>query len=198
MLATSARAVVLEAVKKCHQEYPNISFVIDYTKDSDLDKYDLIITDNMAYSNKYEEIELITEKIVLAISDKNPLSEKDKIKIDDLREQKFITLCQNNALYHITKKICNFKDFEPNVSIFCEEKSYISDCVKSDMGISLVPMCSWKKYFSDGMILKEIEDIPESFAKKRTLLLYGRERYISRAAKLFIDILVNTAKEYEA
>ncbi len=197
LLAISARAVVLNAVKKYCQEYPNVSFTIDYDLNGSLKDYDLVITDNMSYAKEIAEIELLSDKMFLAVSKEHHLSKKKNIYIEDLKHEKFVTYGKNNGLYHQTKAICNLKNFDPDVAIYCDEIDYILKCVELNIGISLVPSLSWKDFITDNISLRKIIDIPVHFTEKETAIYYNREKYISTATKLFINTLVETGKKYK-
>ena len=181
------RRIVTEAIEKFRLEYPKVSFVINHSSILD-EKSDLIITDNITDENSLEKKLLVTEDILLALSKNNPLAKERSLKISDLKNERFITMPKESSLYNITKELC--RDFFPNIAIMTDDPFYIRKYIELGLGIAFVPAFSWKGQFPENVVLKNISDF-----KRHTYIYYSKIRYMSNAAKCFLENLIKTISQ---
>jgi DNA-binding transcriptional LysR family regulator len=143
----------------------------------------------------YETI--MTEEILLAIPPHHRISERIKeirtnnhpyleINLNDLREEPFILLKQNQKLHQISTYICEQAGFKPKIILETESIEAAHAFVAAGMGITFIPdtLTSFNK-FQQHPIYLSIEKLKPI----RTLVVaYRKGKYISKAAKEFISL----------
>ncbi len=181
------RRIVTEAIEKFRLKNPKVSFVLNHST-TYIEKSDLIISTAPPNESAWEKKLLVTENILLAVSKDNFLAKEKSLKISDLKNERFITMPKESSLYNITKELC--KDFAPNIAIMTDDPFYIRKYIELDLGIAFVPSFSWKGQFSENVVLKSIGDF-----KRHTYIFYPKNRYMSNAAKCFLESLIKTASQ---
>lgn len=122
LLVATNRALVNEAVKFICSKYKGVTFYIENSDEKaviDSDDYDLIITDNFPFLrddrrlSRYHSVNLISEKLLLAVHKDNPLSTDENPTIADLLFERIVTLSDQSGLYYLTRHACNRNGFSP-------------------------------------------------------------------------------------
>lgn len=196
LLVETNRYIVNEAIRTFRKKYKSISFSIDYELNNDRDKYDLIITDNVSFKKRYRSYPLLTERILLALPKCHPLAKEERVHVSKLENDPFIITDPQSGLFTITRRICSCGHFEPSVSIAANDPDTVMRHVEAGLGITIVPEISWHPLFSENVLLKEFDGIKEEYKNRPSLILCHTEKYASRAMRLFIDELTETAKQF--
>lgn len=183
------RRIVTSAIESFRMEHPAVNFFINHNPEADFRGFDLIISDEAIMDRGYEKKLLINEEILLAMCRENPVANAEELKPADLREQRFITMPKGSSLFMHTNLICSLGGFVPNIAIQSDDPFYIRKYVELGLGIAFVPKFSWEGLFSDKVVLKKVGSF-----KRNTCIFYSRERYRSKAAKLFFDKLLSYAE----
>ena len=108
-----------------------------------------------------------------------------------LENEKFITMNNNSGLYKLTNEICNSEGFTPNIVIQSDDPNYIRKYIEMGLGISFIPSLSWKDAFSENVECRQVFNV-----KRYTFAYLSTQKYLSKAALLFFDTLLEVAKEY--
>ena len=191
ILVETNRHIVTKTIELFQDTYDGALFFINHSSDNILEKYDLIISDKILELKNFKKHLLIVDNLLLAMNKSNPLATKDNILIKDLENEKFITMGNQSGLYNLTNEICNSAGFAPNIVIQSDDPYYIRKYIEMGLGISFVPSLSWKGEFSKNVECRQVID------KKRFTYAYiNTQKHISKATSLFLDALLDTAKEY--
>ncbi len=148
------RRVVTHAIERFKAAYPTVNFILRHEQDAALD-FDILISDVCPPDYEQRAI-LVGEDILLALRRDHPLAARAALTIEDLRDERFISMPKGRSLYAITMDICRSGNFEPNISIQTDDPHYIRQYVALGLGIAFVPACSWQGLFSDEVVLKKI------------------------------------------
>lgn len=185
----SNRRVITGAIECFRAKYPCVNFFINHNPQEDFKGFDLVISDEAIMDKDYEKRLLISEDILLAMCTENPLANMEKLNPYDLKEQRFITMPKGSSLFMHTNLICSMGGFMPNIAIQSDDPFYIRKYVELGLGIAFVPSFSWKGLFSDKVVLKNVGNF-----KRNTCVFFGRNKYKSKAVKLFLDELLKHAE----
>lgn len=185
----SNRRVITGAIESFRTKYPYVNFFINHNPCADFKGFDLIISDEALMNKDYDKRLLISEDLLLAMSRENPLANIEKLTPEDLKKQRFITMPKGSSLFMHTNLICSLGGFVPNISIQSDDPFYIRKYVEMGLGIAFVPDFSWKGLFSDKVILKKVGSL-----KRNTCVFFSKNRYKSKAVKLFLDNLSEYAQ----
>lgn len=183
------RRTVTRVIERFKEEHPHISFIINHSLPGENDNYDLIISDDTFKKHNFEKNLLMTENIVLAISENNPLARKKTISAEDLKNQKFITMPDNTSLFKYTNLICNSLGFVPHIAIKSDDPFYLRKYVELELGIAFIPEFSWQGQFSEKITFKPIGNF-----KRNTYVFRSNEKHMSYSAKVFLKELINEFK----
>lgn len=188
ILALTNRRIVTTAVELFEKKYPSVSFFINHFDDENLDDYDIIITDKLLSDRRFSKKLLVEEDILLAVAKSNQLANKD-FTVQDLENERFISMSEKSGIYKLTQQICSSAGFVPNIVIQSDDPYYIRKYIEMGMGVSFIPSISWKGLFSDNVICKKITD-----TKRITHVYNNAQKYISRACESFMSELFEIGK----
>lgn len=192
ILTEANRNVVTKAIENFQENYKNVSFYVNHTSDGSPDKYNLIISDKLFNQKYLKKHLLIVDRIFLAIRKDNPLATKKEISVKDLENEQFITMGTESGITKITKEICHMAGFIPNITVQSDDPFYIRKYVELGLGISFFPSVSWGGMFSDNIVCREIIKM-----KRDTFVYFNTQKYTSKAAELFLEILLKEAAKMQ-
>lgn len=179
------RRIVMQVIERFRKQFPQVSFVISHKLDENED-YDFVITDDLFRGKNMEGRRIISEEISLAVKKDNPLSQKHKIEISDIKNENFISMSRESSLFEVTHRFCSSKGFEPNIVIQSDDPFYMRKCVELGLGVAFVPAISWKGMFSEEIVLKHIEGF-----RRNTCVYRNKNSFLSQTAEEFFDILIS-------
>ena len=191
ILVETNRHLVTKTIEQFQICYSDVVFFINHSSEDVLEKYDLIITDRILEKKNFKKHLLIVENLNLAMKKSNPLSKKSSVSVKNLENEKFITMGNKSGLFKLTNEICNREGFTPNIVIQSDDPYYIRKYIEMGLGISFVPSLSWKDGFSDDVVSMRLVN-----AKRYTYVYQHTQKHMSKATSLFLNALLDTAKEY--
>lgn len=195
LLALEGRRFAFDCVSHFAEKYPHINFSIshDYSGDQAA-QYDLCISSVQSHQQMHGFMPLIQERIVLAVHEEHPLAGQKSVRLNELRNEKFITMSPRSTLYAITFEQCRLAGFEPHVPFICDDPYYVRKYVSENMGVSLAPSISWAGRFRDNTRLIPVE---EPRILMTSYLIWDERRYLSPAVRLFRDYMMEEAKKID-
>jgi DNA-binding transcriptional LysR family regulator len=119
------------------------------------------------------------EHIVLAVSKKNPLSQRDSVALADLANEPFVSLLPG-TLYDMVESMYLEAGFVPNVVIEEQDYARITAYVAEDFGVTLAPAITWFGHRENGIAKIPISDV----SRKRYLYLKWPENTVMNTATL--------------
>ncbi|MBE6701432.1 MAG: LysR family transcriptional regulator [Ruminococcaceae bacterium] len=181
------RNLVMNIIEYFKKKYPEVLFTINHNLDFDPKDYDVLISDDEIVYKDFERKLFTSEDIYLAVEKNNPIVKLNNITPDVLSSNNFISTSKDTSLWRHTHRICFSKGFSPNVSIKCDDTTYLRKYIELGLGIAFVPE-SWRDVLTDNVALLKIGDY-----KRNTYMFYNLDALQSKAVKLFIDTLTNYA-----
>ena len=170
-----------------------MSFSIDHTKRWHYDNYDLIITDNFPFKESYKRCYFLQEPIVAVIHKSHPLAKKETISPLDLKGERLMTLSQGSGTATLVTQICADAGFTHDLFLQTDDEYSMLNFVEEGLGIALLPKRILRPLFSESVVLKPIAD-----KKTRcTVLCYNKNKYQTKAVRLFTSSLLAIARDEE-
>lgn len=157
LLVLCSRKIVTDFIGEYKIKYPSITFKINHNYSSDFKDYDLCICDAHSVPKNFNTITLFQEKYGIAVN-KDNYSLPNPISLAELADRKFIMMYKDAILTKDTLRFCRKYGFEPKTDIICEDPLYVRQYVEIGLGITFVPMKSWKNLFSDKVRLIDFND----------------------------------------
>lgn len=184
------RRVVTRSIEKFRSVYPQISFYINHNISSS-DEVDIIVADD-GFNGKHMKKELLlSEDIVLAVSEHNALYGKKKVISEDLINQRFITMPDDSSIFRYTQRICSDMGFTPEIAIQSDDPYYVRKYVELGLGIAFVPSISWQGLFSENTTFIKVGKY-----KRNTYVFWNEDKYMSRGIETFLKELISECKSY--
>ena len=185
--------LVLTCVPVFLKIYPNVRFSIShgYYEEKDAD-YDLCISSETAFRHLNESIPLLDERMILAVHEDHPLAKAKTVRLSDLQGESLISMPSQSALSRIVTNRCRALGFEPEVSVVCDDPYYVRKYVSENLGVAVTPEISWRGRFRDNTKLIPFE---EEDMRVCSYILWNSKRYMSPAAKMFMEYLQEEAKK---
>ncbi|MCR8641697.1 LysR family transcriptional regulator [Paenibacillus sp. N1-5-1-14] len=182
------------------QQYPQIEIVLVEETSTNLETLtanggtDLSLLSLPLQHESLSYEHLLDEEIMLALPPNHRLVESHlnadgtttPITIDELIHEPFIALKKNQGLRQFTRELCEDSGFTPTIVFESSNIETVQSLVAAGMGIAFVPYMITKRASSD---LTPVH-LPLAIQPVRTLVLaYRKGRYVSNAAKAFIDTM---------
>lgn len=130
------------------------------------------------------KIPFTLDRMVALLPIAHPLSESASIRLEQLKEEKFILLNQGTLLRQIAIDACQRSGFLPDIVLSCQRLNSIVDLVSQGAGVSLIMDRHMKEplYFNNPAECKRFEAVPIAPPVfSRTFLCYPRSRVLSHA-----------------
>jgi len=148
------RRIVMDTIEIFQKQYPDISFIITHTADSDLNSYDIVITDK-DFETSLVKKEIARENLLLAYNQES-FCFNGRPTVQQLANCPFITMSSGSSINDYTQEICHDLGFAPRIVLQSEDPFYIRKCIELGLGIAIVPELSWHGLFSDCVNLQSI------------------------------------------
>lgn len=178
----SNRRLVMQAVDVYRRQYPAVDIVIRHGVEDD--DFDLLIADDRVDNPQWQRQKILSEEILLAVSQNAPLARKETVTAEDLAECAFITMGRESNLYAQTAQICRHFGVTPRIALMSDDPFYIRRCVDLGLGVAFVPALSWQGQFPDGVVLRSVGEW------RRHTYVYHKEGALPPQVRAFLDILL--------
>lgn len=185
--------IIPKLIKEFQTLYPkiniNMSIQSSRTLISMLEKYEIEFIFLSHYvdidKNKYMIKPFCTDELALILSINHKLADKSSCKLDEIKDELFITKDLDSSLYRfLDEKIHDF-NFEKKLIISKQEA--IKHAVIEGIGISIMSKLSVETEVKAGLIKTlEIEDYN---LKRKINLVYDKQKHMTPAGQAFLKLL---------
>lgn len=153
----AASALITGAIIEYQKNHDGINFQVMQEKENDL--YDIGITTKLLYQlpeNNTNDTFVCTEKIYLAVPNSHPLAKKNRIKLQDVKDEGFISLMGSRQLRWICDRYCAHAGFEMRVVFESDSPAAVQNMIGAKMGVGFWPEFTWGKVNKENVKLLEI------------------------------------------
>jgi len=182
------RRIVTVAIERFKEKYPDVNFYLSHHYKDD-GEFDLVISDILPLDNNKTKELLVTEKIMVALREDNPLCRVKKADLSMFKNERFISMPEDSSLYRLTEEICMCHGFKPNIAIKSDDPYYVRRYAELGLGVMFVPSFSWQGQFSKEICFMDICD-----CTRDTYVFYNSQKYIPKVVKEFKNILFEVCK----
>lgn len=166
----------------------------DTSNDNNLDHdVELLIASPQAFSDeKWDSRLLFTDRLALAVPPQSHLYEKDSCTLEDLKDEWLIDL-SGSAFNKYVHSLCQKRGFVPKSRVSCDYT--LRPRIALNEGIPFISLfnCKHVDLFSELKFLP----ITDDDAVRPQAVFWRKNRYISTAAQLFVDYLVDFYRDYQ-
>ncbi|MBR6807972.1 MAG: LysR family transcriptional regulator [Clostridia bacterium] len=190
----AASSIVTEAIIEYRKTHPGINFHVIQNRKNEL--YDIEITTGTAYvHNDFDDEFVCSEKIFLAVPSDGKYSSVDKIALEDVKNEGFVSLFGSKQLRSICDGFCKRSGFEANIIFESDSPDAVKNMIGSSIGIGFWPEFTWGKLTGDHVKLLKITS-PE--CKRNIIISYKNLKSDSTYVKGFYNFLVDFFKKRRA
>lgn len=145
-IPTMAHYGLINLINELKSTYPSLQLTIDEREGSDIfsalesGEYELAFARlNNLDEKKYEAIELYRERLGVLLPAAHPLAERGSIPLRALKEENFLSLSPQTALYDFFIDACRqYGGFTPKIGYVSTRPENIADMTGHGMGVSLM------------------------------------------------------------
>ena len=184
ILNKSMRRKTTELITEYSASHSNVNFKTVFTLDDDYQNYDIIIDDDKDTYDGYDRIELFNIRLRLKCSEKSALH-KQKLSLNQLCNQSFVTMDPKGNMYKILQKVCNRAGFSPNISIVCNDIECYEKFIASGMGIGIARETDSQTDASYKICDIDVSDFHEHY----TVYAYYKKKAYYGNVKNFVEFL---------
>ncbi|CAH0345362.1 LysR family transcriptional regulator [Bacillus sp. CECT 9360] len=181
-------------IERFNQKYPNVSFKLLGGDPYEINRYlekreiELAIVHPPLAMNGLLTKELGQEPYVFVFPKKwSSLGSKKSINMKEIENIPLLLIhrTKGEGIYDEIKAECNRVGIHPNILCECPDVNILLSLVSSGIGASIVPKTSIPPFLNEGIKVLNIND---TSLQSETVLAWNQDRYLSRAAKRFIDL----------
>lgn len=134
--------------------------------------------------NLYNMFQYIKSPLMVGININNPLSNRDIIRYNELKDENFILFQQDFSLYDFIIAKCIENNFQPKIICNSSQRDFIIEMVASELGITFLPEITCFK-----INRPDIKFIPleEPQINLNLLVIWKANRYLSYASREWLN-----------
>ena len=196
---TLGMEVVPELMAASQKKYPNMQVTLTQSTSSSLlrrleaGEIDLCLSQKIESKTlEIETLELWQEELFVIVPSTHPLAQKDIIKLEEIKDEKFISIKSGNSLRQVVDEFFAQIGMVQNSSFAGEEMHTIAGFVGAGLGVSLIPNI---KGLDNYNVKKLRVSYPE--CKRSVGVSWVKNRYLSPSATEFKKYIISYFKEEE-
>ena len=112
-------------------------------------------------------------------------AENQRIVLEDLEEIPLIQMTGSDR-YHAVFNECERRGIKINTVCECQDASILLSLVTAGIGAAVMPLSTLSSYSKEGINIVEIKDFT---LKNESILIWSKDRPLSKIAQRFIDML---------
>ncbi|MCK8489774.1 LysR family transcriptional regulator [Paenibacillus sp. MBLB2552] len=170
-------------------EYPNAQFNL-LQHASPLDhrtNFDLCLSDGAVPPAGTEAVSLLEEEILVAVPADHPLAHRERVRLSELREDRFIMLPSGKSLRETTDAFCRLAGFTPRIRFESDDPATVRGLIRAGQGVAFLPAITWSGSTGPDVRLLRLE---ESWCKRSISLSWPKDRYLKQIAVQFRDFTI--------
>lgn len=136
--------------------------------------------------SEFETIPLFSEELVVLTDSEHWLTKRESVRLSDLKNESFILLTEDYALHDVVEQACMQSGFQPTVAFKSSLWDLIGEMVTTRLGISIIPRSMVSRFHHRNV---HAISISEPLIQWQLVLVYKKNKYLSFAARTFIEYI---------
>lgn len=167
---------MLKIIEDFKSNHADIDVNIKHGYEPSKDDYDIIIADCDIKLSEYKKQLIFSEELAIAIHKSNPLSSCQKLTVDMLKNEPFITMNEQRPMHKVVINVCSDFGFTPHITLQSDDPSYVGRLVSLGMGVAIIPAVTSPETFSNNVVFHPINgytrDIYAYILQRKAVLPY--------------------------
>jgi DNA-binding transcriptional LysR family regulator len=164
------------------------------TSPSDCDGGGARQADKSASGERLTRVELLQDPLYLALPREHRLTERRRLRLEDLREEAWIQTSQDSPCARHVVRCCHAAGFEPRVSFQSDDYQTVQGLVGAGVGVALIPELALSVVRED-IVIRALSPHPPA---RRVIAATAAGARLLPAAPAMLSVLQQVASEYEA
>lgn len=155
----AASNMITEAIIEYEASHDDINFQL--IQNAQEDNFDIEITTKMFYqlSEDSSDFEFsCPESIYLAVPSNSDLANSKSLKLEDVKNEEFISLLGSKQFRYICDKFCRHAGITPKIIFESDSPAAVKNMIAANLGIGFWPEFTWGKIDNDKVKLVEISE----------------------------------------
>ncbi|MGP0585175.1 LysR family transcriptional regulator [Paenibacillus timonensis] len=150
--------------------------------------FDLCLSDGAVPPPGTEAVSLLEEDILVAVPADHPLAHRERVRLSELREDRFIMLPSGKSLRETTDAFCRLAGFTPRIRFESDDPATVRGLIRAGQGVAFLPAITWSGSTGPDVRLLRLE---ESWCKRSISLSWPKDRYLKQIAVQFRDFTIH-------
>lgn len=155
----AASNMITEAIIEYEASHDDVNFQL--IQNAQEDNFDIEITTKMFYqlSDDNSDFEFsCPESIYLAVPSNSDLAKSKSLKLEDVKNEEFISLLGSKQFRYICDKFCRHAGITPKIIFESDSPAAVKNMIAANLGIGFWPEFTWGKIDNDKVKLVEISE----------------------------------------
>lgn len=171
--------------RKLSEQFPDISFQI--VQNSSHADTDIRIIASPYPLEEHDRVQLLEERVLLAIPFSNPLSQYSTLYAKDLLHEKFLSLSDNWALGDLVRHHFEEIHFIPDSILVLDNPGLMREFLREGLHVAFIPEITWRNTVANSTyIVRIVEDIT---IKRYVYLEWNSDIYHSETIRSCISAI---------
>ena len=182
-----------ELLSRFREQYPQVRFRLmqHLTNSNSQPDFDLCISAFPLTTRQIEHTTLLRESILLAVPLDHPLAKQSRVKLNELKNEKFIVLKKGKELRKITDVICKEQNFVPQITFESDDPATVRGLIRAKQGIGFIPEVTWGGSTGKDVKLLKIE---EGTFERTIFLAWNNGGYVTDLQQIFRQFVIDYFK----
>jgi len=155
----AASTLVSDAIIAYQAKHRELAFQLMQNAETEL--YDIGVDTKLFYQPGEDERDtkyVCTERIFLAVPNNENYRGRKSIRLEEVREEGFISLQGSRQLRWICDRFCQHAGFQPKIIFESDNPATVRNMIAVNMGVGFWPQFSWGRIDSAQVLLLDIEE----------------------------------------
>lgn len=103
---------------------------------------------------------ILKEEIFMGVSSESPLAEKPALTVEDLAEERYVSIAENRYFYQFTLPHRREMGCRAACSLYCDDMVAVRNLIRDEGYVSHIPQYTWAEKDLGGVSLKRVEGFP--------------------------------------
>lgn len=149
---------------------------------------DIAVTLNTEQLSAFDSCHFSTQRNVALVHQSHPLAEAESVTVSQLRDDQFAIFNQDFILHRQILSACQAAGFRPKIALLSTQWDFMVELVSRNRAISILPKPVLDKHPDANVRCIPLTD---SMQYWDIALAWNRQKYMSRACKLFLEYVKN-------
>ncbi|GLX70467.1 LysR family transcriptional regulator [Paenibacillus glycanilyticus] len=155
-------------------------------------EFDLCLSDGATPPPGCNSVSLLRESIVVALPADHRLANQERLSLQQLKEERFISLPPGKSLRETTDAFCRLAGFTPHIQFESDDPATVRGLIRAGQGLAFLPAITW-----GGSTGPDVVTIPlmEDYCERTISLHWPKGRYLTHTVASFRDCTIQYFSE---